>query len=166
MGQIIHVNDRMQSDYRYELSVPEGQGFAPGFKPHLSPRQMLAYGVFEGQYMNDCQGEFPALWFIEARLSDTPDPAMNCFGVKSRQSLTDWRTNGWIIGPDPRGWFQWYCRHYRGRRLAEIDAIQIKRWRAFARHAGQVRKHCKSGDLTCRPRQRQALLQWAYDAFM
>ena len=166
MSQIIHVNDRMQVGYHYELSVPEGQGFAPDFKPDLSPRQMLAYGIFEGKYINDCQAEFPALWFVNARLSDTPDPVMNCFGVKSRQSLSDWRAKGWIIEPDPRGWFQWYCRYYRGRRLAEIDAIQIKRWRAFVRHAGQVRKHCEPGDLSCRPRQRQALLQWAYDPFI
>lgn len=97
---------------------------------------MLAYGVFEGKYMNDCQVGFPALWFINARLSETPDSVMNCFGVKSRQSLADWRAIGWIIGPNPRGWFQWYYRYYRGRRLAEIDAIQIKRWLAFVRHAG------------------------------
>ena len=107
-----------------------------------------------------------AKYSASLRMSDTPDPAMNCFGVKSRQSLANWRSNGWIIGPDPRGWFQWYCRYYRGRRLPEIDAIQIRRWRAFARHAAQVRKHCKAGDLTCQPRQRQALLQWAYDPFI
>ena len=166
MGRIIHVNDAMQSGHSYELTAPEGQNFAPEFKPHLGPLQMLTFGIFEGKYLNDCQVEFPANWFIHARMSDTPDPAMNCFGVKSRQSLADWRANGWIIGPDPRGWFQWYCRYYRGRRLPEIDAIQIRRWRAFARHAAQVRKHCKAGDLTCQPRQRQALLQWAYDPFI
>ena len=89
MNQIIHVNDQMQIGYHYELSVPEGQGFASEFKPHLSPRQMLAYGIFEGKYINDCQPEFPALWFAHARLSDTPNLAMNRFGVKSRQSLVD-----------------------------------------------------------------------------
>jgi hypothetical protein len=127
---------------------------------------MLEMGVFEGKYLNDCRAEFPADWFAEARLSDRPDIRCNFFGVKSRQPLSVWKEKGWIHGPDPRGWFQWYCRYTMGRRLPQTDAIQIKRWRAFARHAGQVRAHCMAGDLSCRPRQRQALLQWAYDPFL
>lgn len=120
-------------------------------------------GVFEGKYLNDCRDEFPGDWFGGAKLSDTADPALNYFGVKSRQPLSVWREKGWIYGPDPRGWFQWYCRYWRGRRLPKVDAIQIRRWRAFNRHAAQVRANCDPADVFCRPRQRQALLQWAYD---
>ena len=165
-GDIIHVEDRMQSGYSYELVAGEGEDFAEGFSPPFSPSEMLELGIFEGKYINDCRAEFPESWYEKARLSDKPDPSLNYFGVKSRQPLIVWRDKGWIHGPDPRGWFQWYCRYYLGRRLPEIDAIQIKRWRAFARHAGQVRANCDPGDIFCRPRQRQALLQWAHDPFI
>ncbi len=159
----IVVNDRFQSDYRYRLSAPEGADFDDAFTPHLSPKEMLEMGVFEGRYINDCQGEFPADWYANAKISDRPDEALNYFGIKSRQPLSVWREKGWIYGPDPRGWFQWYCRYYLGRRLSDVDPIQIKRWKGFARHAGQVRANCYPGDIFCRPRQRQALLQWAHD---
>ncbi len=162
----ITVNDSYQTGYTYRLEAPMGQGFDPDFRPALTPKQMLEMGVFEGKYLNDCRAEFPADWFEGARLSDRPDIRCNFFGIKSRQPLAVWREKGWIYGPDPRGWFQWYCRYYLGRRLPQTDAIQIKRWRAFSRHAGQVRAHCMAGDLSCRPRQRQALLQWAYDPFV
>ena len=162
----VAVNDRMQTGYTYTLVAPPGRNFAPGFTPAFSPAEMLALGVFEGKYLNDCRGEFPAEWFDGARLGHTPDPVLNRFGVKSRQPLSVWRDKGWIYGPDPRGWFQWYCRYWLGRRLPEVDAIQIKRWRAFRRHAAQVRANCPPGITTCRPRQRQALLQWAYDPFI
>jgi hypothetical protein len=32
------------------------------------------------------------------------------------------------------------------------------------RHAAQIRNNCLPGDLDCRPKQRQALLHWAYDS--
>jgi hypothetical protein len=145
------------------LSQPAGRNFDAGFAPSHSPAAMLEMGVFEGRYLNDCRAEFPPGWFDRAKLSETADPAVNYFGVKSRQSLSHWRKMGWIIGPDPRGWFQWYCRYYLGRRLAGIDRAQIGRWRGFARHAGQIRANCHPGDIFCRPRQRQALLQWSHD---
>lgn len=163
VGDLIEIDDKMQSGYRYELVAPAGKAFAPSFQPHLTPRQMLEMGVFEGKYCNDCRGELPAAWFRQAKISKTADPALNYFGVKSRQPLSEWRRKGWIYGPDPRGWFQWYCRYYLGRRLPEIDAIQIRRWKGFARHAGQIRANCDPGDIFCRPRQRQALLQWSHD---
>ena len=166
IGDIITVNDRMQSDYTYKIAAPMGEEFDPAFTPHFSPKEMLALGVFEGKYMNDCTDEFPTGWFDGAKLSDTPDPSLNYFQIKSRQPLQVWQQKGWIIQPDPRGWFQWYCRYYLGRRFPEIDGWQIKRWRGFTRHAGQIRANCEPGNFDCRPKQRQALLQWSHDPFI
>jgi len=159
------VNDRMQHAYRYILTQPIGENFAQGFAPELSPPTMLELGVFCGKYMTDCRDEFPASWFAKAKLSpDRPNCALNYFGVKAGSPLEVWREKGWIHPDDPRGWFQWYCRYYAGRRLPEEDRRQIARWRAFRRHVAQVRRSCEPGDPFCRPRQRQALLQWAYDS--
>ena len=158
------VNDKMQQNYEYFYTAREGEDFAPDFTPDLTPPQMLALGVFEGHYLNDCNKEFPHQWFKNAKLSlPQADAGINYFKIKSRMSLSEWRRRGWIIGPDPRGWFQWYCRYYMGRRIPEIDAWQIKRWRAFKRHYIQVRRNCPILDFNCRRRQRQALLQWAYN---
>ena len=162
----INVNDRMQTNYSYELVARTGSDFADGFAPQFSPKEMLELGVFEGKYINDCQEEFPSSWFKNAKLSPTPDISLNYFGVKSRQPLNVWRRKGWLYGPDPRGWFQWFCRYYLGRRMEDIDRIQISRWRGFARHAGQIKANCYPRDILCRPRQRQALLQWSYDPFI
>lgn len=159
------VHDRMQHGYRYTCTEPVGKHFDPAFKPELSPKQMLALGVFGGTYMTDCTGEFPEDWFTHAKLSPRhPDPALNAFGVDASQPLSVWKKKGWIHADDPRGWFQWYCRYWMGRRLPEEDARQIKRWKAIARHIAQVRQHCRKGDELCRPKQRQAILHWAYDS--
>jgi len=166
IGDVVEVNDRMQNGYSYTLVEPEGGNFAPDFTPFCSPARMLELGVFEGKYLNDCTDEFPATWFTNARIGDTPDITHNHFAIKSRQPLSVWRQKGWIIEPDPRGWFQWYCRYYLGRRIDGVDAAQIKRWRGFARHAGQIRANCDPGDIFCRRRQRQGLLQWAHDPFI
>lgn len=165
-GDWIEVNDLMQQGYRYKIEARAGRDFDPEFKPEFTPKQMLEAGVFEGKYLNDCRDEFPKSWYRNAKVSDTPDPSFNYFKIKSRQPLSVWRRKGWIIEPDPRGWFQWYCRYYQGRRIEDVDQNQIKRWKGFRRHAGQIRANCKPGDLTCRPRQRQALLQWSHDAFI
>lgn len=173
IGQKITVNDIMQEGYTYELVCAVGKNFAPEFNPQLTPSHMLELGVFEGKYLNDCTDELPEEWYEVAQKKgklcpNKPDPSVNCFGIKSRQSLQIWRQKDWILydDPDVRGWFQWYCRYYLGRRVPSIDTRQIKRWRAFARHLGQVKKNCEPGNLSCRPRQRQALLQWAYDPFI
>jgi hypothetical protein len=162
-GDIVRVNDRFQQGYTYEIVAMPGQDFDPAFEPKFAPAEMLEMGVFEGKYCNDCRPELPEEWFARARISKRADPKLNFFGVKSRQPLSVWRDKGWIVGDDPRGWFQWYCRYWLGRRDSAIDSFQIKRWRAFHRHAAQVRANCDAGDLSCRPRQRQALLQWSHD---
>lgn len=164
MARRIDVDDKMQQGYSYELTAKTGEDFAEGFSPDLTPKEMLALGVFGGCYMTDCQDEFPADWFEGAKLSPgKPDKEMNCFGVHASQPLSEWRRKGWIHDDDPRGWFQWYCRYFMGRRHSD-DARQIGRWRAMRRHIGQLRKACDTGDVFCRPRQRQAVLHWAYDS--
>ena len=165
MGRIIVVRDRMQDGYRYELTAPTGKAFAPGFAPDLTPAQMLELGVFGGKYMTDCRAEFPSAWFARAKLSpDGKDSSLNYFGVDASQPLAVWRSKGWIHPDDPRGWFQWYCRYYLGRRMHGEDERQIGRWKAMRRHVAQIRRNCATGDVFCRPKQRQALLHWAYDS--
>jgi hypothetical protein len=155
----------MQKDYRYELIEPPGRNFDPDFRPELTPMQMLALGVFCGKYMTDCKDEFPKSWFTRAKFSpERSDCSLNYFGEKASQPLSVWRKKGWIHPDDPRGWFQWYCRYYLGRRMPEEDKRQINRWRAMQRHVRQIQRHCEPGHLTCRRRQRQALLHWAYDS--
>lgn len=163
--KIVVVNDRMQKGYRYELVCAPGRGFDPRFKPDLTPREMLELGVFGGKYMTDCRKEFPASWFAKAKLSpERPDPSMNFFGVSASQPLRVWREKGWIYADDPRGWFQWYCRYYQGRRIPDEDDRQIRRWVAMRRHIAQIVHACRPGDYACHRRQRQALLHWAYDS--
>lgn len=162
------VNDKMQKGYRYELVAPMGKRFGPNFKPDLTPKQMLKLGVFGGIYMRDCVKEFPKDWFTGAKLApkntDEHLAELNYFGVNASQPLSVWIKKGWIYKDDPRGWFQWYCRYYMGRRIPQEDEKQIKRWRAINRHIAQVLKNCRAGDLSCRPKQRQAILHWAYDS--
>jgi len=169
----------------YKLSKPYGKIRDGRFSPQLTPQQMLEKGVFEGRYINNDTAEYPREWYEAAlarkKLSpENADEQINMFKIKSRLPLSQWRLNGWIPSskkvtrrrqydilsssknPDTKGWFQWYCRYFIGRRLPELDTVQKKRWIAFTRHAGAVRKNCTAGDLQCRPRQRQALLQWAY----
>lgn len=161
----ITVNDRMQKKYRYTLTAPMGKQFDERFKPDLTPKQMLALGIFGGKYMTDCTKEFPKDWFTKAKLSpEGYDRTKNFFKVKASQSLKEWQRKGWIYADDPRGWFQWYCRYYLGRRLPKEDARQIQRWINIRRHIGQLVRACQPGDLSCRPVQRQALLHWAYDS--
>src|SRR5579875_755367 len=158
------VNDRMQRGYVYYRTEPSGRNFSPDFRPDLTPKEMLALGVFGGKYMTDCRREFPASWFARAKLAAARrDPRLNYFGVNASQPLAVWVRKGWIHPQDPRGWFQWYCRYYMGRR-SDDDERQIRRWAAIVRHVAAIRKNCRPGDLTCRRRQRQALLHWAYDS--
>lgn len=158
------VNDLMQQGYIYDLVSPIGKNFRPDFKPELTPKEMLELGVFGGKYMTDCVNEFPKNWFSNAKLChEFHNPKLNFFKVNASQPLSIWRKKGWINPDDPRGWFQWYCRYFMGRRH-EDDDRQINRWKAIQRHISQVKKNCQKGDLSCRPKQRQAILHWAYDS--
>ncbi|MFH0857322.1 MAG: hypothetical protein V1848_01080 [Candidatus Magasanikbacteria bacterium] len=160
----IIVNDKMQQGYTYYLTEPVGKNFAPNFIPELTPSQMLRLGVFCGKYIRDCTKEFPKAWFLRAKFARKKrNCILNQFHIDASQPLKIWEKKGWIHPDDPRGWFQWYCRYYMGRRHPD-DERQIKRWKAMTRHIAQVKKHCKKGDISCRPKQRQALLHWAYDS--
>ncbi len=176
----IKVNDKMQKNYAYILSELEGKNFDSSFRPDLTPKQMLELGVFGGVYMRDCEKEFPSDWFKKAKFApfnkvenhknnNLPDDnkhiaSINYFGVNASQPLSVWKNKGWIYKEDPRGWFQWYCRYYLGRRIPNEDLRQIKRWRAMVRHVAQISHKCRVGDFSCNTRQRQALLHWAYDS--
>lgn len=168
MARTVIVNDLMQQEYTYELTAPVGKDFDPEFRPELTPQQMLELGVFGGVYMRDCVNEFPKEWFEKALFAEAHIKKhmkqINYFGVNASQSLSVWRKKGWIYKDDPRGWFQWYCRYYMGRRIPAEDTRQIKRWKAIRRHIVQVRNNCRVGDESCRRRQRQAILHWAYDS--
>lgn len=159
----VHVHDSLQN-YSYELTAPTGQALADDFKPELTPAEMLHLGVFGAHYFEGEHGEFPAQWFERAKLSDIHDPQLNYFEIDASQSRQQWQDKGWIYQDDPRGWFQWYCRYYFGRRIADEDARQIKRWRNMTRHTAQIKTFCSPGDMLCRRRQRQAVLHWAYDS--
>ena len=165
MKKRVVVNDLMQKKYVYYLTEPIGKNFDIEFKPELTPKQMLSLGIFSGKYMTDCKKEFPASWFVQAKLSPKrANDTINFFKVHASQPLSVWRKNGWIYFEDPRGWFQWYCRYFMGRRIPVEDLRQIKRWKAMKRHISQLKKHCKPGEIFCRPIQRQALLHWAYNS--
>jgi hypothetical protein len=158
------VYDKMQKNYIYYLTEPIGINFHSLFNPELTPVEMLELGVFGGKYMTDCIDEFPKEWFDKAKLNSFEHKAeLNYFGVNASQPLSIWQMKGWINEDDPRGWFQWYCRYYMGRRHDDDDR-QIKRWNAIKRHIAQIKKNCFPYDLSCRRKQRQALLHWAYDS--
>tara|TARA_Y100000590_G_C15501390_1_gene931773 strand:+ start:355 stop:816 length:462 start_codon:yes stop_codon:yes gene_type:complete len=136
------------------------------FKPQLSPKKMLELGVFGGSYFELKIKEYPKNWFKNAKISKDFDVSLNRFKVKSGLSREEWIEKGWIFKEDPLGWFQWYCRYSMGRRIPNIDKIQIKRWKNFNRHVMAVKKNCEPSDLACRKKQRQAILQWAYNPFI
>ena len=162
---LVKVNDKMQKSYSYHLVEKTGKNFDPEFKLELTPKQMLHLGIFGGKYMTDCRMEFPEDWFEKAKLDPNKhDPKLNLFGLNASQPLSVWKKKGWIYKDDPRGWFQWYCRYYMGRRIPEEDKRQIRRWKAMNRHIAQIHYNCRPGNPSCRPKQKQALLHWVYDS--
>lgn len=166
MRETTKVTDPLQPGYTYARSEPIGKNFAPDFDPQLTPKEMLSLGVFGGEYFEGETDEYPRDWFTHAKVSTKRkrDASLNYFGVNASQSRVEWERKGWIHPDDPRGWFQWYCRYYLGRRNPVEDRRQIDRWKKIVRHMAQVRYNCRPGDITCRPRQKQAILHWAYDA--
>jgi hypothetical protein len=156
----------MQKGYKYTLVEPTQKNFRADFKPELTPKEMLELGIFGGIYLRDAVDEYPKDWFEKAKFAKGKEKEidLNFFKVDASQPLSVWQKKGWIYKDDPRGWFEWYCRYYMGRRIEDEDDRQIKRWRAIRRHIGQINKNCRAGDINCRPRQRQALLHWAYDS--
>ena len=148
------------------LKKKSKEDFYKLFKPQLTPKKMLELGVFGGSYFGLNVKEYPKSWFIKAKISKNFDVSINRFSVKSGLSRKEWLEKGWIFKEDPLGWFQWYCRFSNGRRIPYMDEIQIKRWKNFRRHVMAIKKNCERGDLSCRRRQRQAILQWAYDPFI
>ena len=160
----IIVNDSFQQNYQYEITEPEGRNFDDRFNPHLTPQEMLEAGVFDGVYFHDKPKEFPQSRFEHAKLSETPNPSANFFGIHASLSLKERQDKGWIYKDDPRGWFQRYCRYFMGRRIPEEDDRQIKRWRSYKRHRAAVEQNCDKMDWECRKKQRQSLLHWAYDS--
>ena len=136
------------------------------FKPQLTPKKMFELGVFGGSYFDLNIKEYPKSWFKRAKISKKFNVDLNFFKVKSGLSRKEWQEKGWIFKQDPLGWFQWYCRFSNGRRILHIDEIQIKRWKNFTRHVIAIKKNCEPVDLSCRRRQRQAILQWAYNPFI
>ena len=136
------------------------------FKPQLTPKKMLELGVFGGAYFGLKIQEYPKSWFIKAKISKNFDVNLNRFKIESGLSREHWIKKGWIFKEDPLGWFQWYCRFSMGRRIPHIDEIQIKRWKNFTRHVQAIKKNCEEGDLRCRRKQRQAILQWAYNPYI
>ena len=147
-------------------SLKNKNDFYKLFKPQLTPKKMLELGVFGGAYFGLNVKEYPKSWFINAKISKNFDVNLNRFKVKSGLSRKEWQEKGWIFKQDPLGWFQWYCRFSNGRRIPHIDEIQIKRWKNFNRHVAAIKKNCESIDLNCRRKQRQAILQWAYNPFI
>ena len=166
----VHVSNVMQRDYSYELVAPEGEGYDPRFRPELTPAEMLKLGVFGGWYLNSAlkSGEYPENWSTNAKLSHYgTSKDCNLYKVTAGQSLAVWRDKGWIDPRDPRGFFEWYCRYYRGRRCNEpwdnYDERQILRWVNFGtRHIPMLRSVQRRGGEGLG--HKQAIIQWAYDA--
>ena len=92
------MRDSRQAHYEYVRTEPVGEHFDPAFTPDLTPKEMLAMGIFGGVYMRDCRDEFPADWFEAAKLaSGARDASLNFFEINASQPLAEWRRKGWIF---------------------------------------------------------------------
>ena len=159
----------------------------PEFQPNLTPKECIQKGIFGGIYFNPRGGkpgilgasvqidhkEFPKDWFEGLNKSmycaRRYDRNVNKYKVVAGSDQAAWESKGWIHKQDPRGWFQWYCRFYLGRRT-EDDVRQIKRWQGVAGVKGRWKRFLinKVGDknvndYTISPVVRQTLLHWAFE---
>ena len=151
------------------------------FLPNLTPKEVIQSGSFGGIYFDDCNkkiainsNEFPLDWFkgLEKNQyqSNKYNKKVNHFKIKSGLSQEEWEEKGWIHPQDPRGWFQWYCRYFLGRRTDD-DKRQIGRWNNFCGEKGRWRNYIYSkiyskktsiDDNSFSLAVRQSLLHWAY----
>ena len=129
----------------------------PSFTPNKSPEEMLREGCFGGSYWRplrsrrlgisvaDDYKELPSSWYSGLDVSSfltspTYDIEINKYKVASGQSIEEWEAAGWINHThDVRGWFQWYCRFYMGRRCDD-DERQISRWKKCVGETGRWRR--------------------------
>jgi hypothetical protein len=159
------------------------------FKPNRSPKKVFKGGAFGGTYFRPIYSSVTGKsyksgnvirefkdWFegmdIEKMItSEKYDKKVNKYEVKCGSSLESWEESGWIVEQDPYGWFQWYCRYYKGRRTSD-DERQIKRWLALAGPNGRfrrrlmneiIKKKKKYDDHSVSPVIRQVLLHWGYE---
>ena len=152
----------MQSGYHHERVATTGRNFHPDFRPDLATKEMLELGVFCGKYMTDTRKEFPASWFTRAKLSPhSRDCSLNYFGVDASQPLSVWRKRGCDSFRRSARMVPMVLPLLHGPANApEEDARQIRRWNAMRHHW----RRSNATANTCRKRQRQALLHWAYDS--
>ena len=164
-SKAVTVNDKMQRNYRYKLHGAFGAQFRFRIQAAAHAQGNARTGCVRRQVHDGLRQGISrrAGSHAPSCRPKKQDPGLNYFGIDASKPLSYWKKKGWIWKDDPRGWFQWYCRYYMGRR-SEDDARQIKRWKQIKRHIAQLQKHCEPGDPHCRPRQRQALLHWAYDS--
>ncbi|KAI0887571.1 uncharacterized protein GGS22DRAFT_111436 [Annulohypoxylon maeteangense] len=129
----------------------------PQFTPNKSPEAIIQEGSFGGTYwrplysrhlrttISEDWRELPTSWTsgldVQKYLSNkTYNPEINKYGVSCGQSIEEWEAAGWIAHEyDVRGWFQWYCRFWLGRRCAD-DERQISRWRKCVGETGRWRR--------------------------
>jgi len=127
------------------------------FTPNKSPEEMMREGCFGGSYWRplksrklgilivDDYKELPKEWYAGLNIgkymtSSEYDPEVNKYKVTCGQSIEEWEQNGWIAYEyDIRGWFQWYCRFFQGRRCGDDDR-QVSRWRKCVGKTGRWRR--------------------------
>lgn len=156
------ANNSMQSGYSYNVPVIPTP-FPHNFKPDFTPNEMLRLGVFGGAYLGDSIGEYPWDMVLGAKVAKEYDAQINAFKVRSGESLEFWQEKGWIHPDDPRGWFEWYCRYWTGRRTEAEDFRQISRWKNFGPRFQTLLKKTGQGRPDVQRKTRQSLLHWGYD---